>query len=91
MAYDFTDRFIELPIKIFSTTQKELTGKAEYFDNTLYLLPEEISNFKAVRDDDCDVEECVSVFLKNGESFHVYLTLEEFKNQLNAHAAYNGI
>lgn len=88
---EFTDRFIELPIKIFSQKQKELTGNAEYFDNTLHLLPEEISNFKAVSDDDVGVEECVSLFLKNGESFHVYLTLEEFKNQLNAHAAYNGI
>lgn len=89
--YDYTDRFLQLPIKTFNSREQELTGKAEYFDSDIYILPTEISCFKQSSDEELSVDEMVHITLKNGHGFNVYLTLIEFKDLLNAHAAYNAL
>jgi len=89
--YEFTDRFVELPIKVFNVKEKELTGNAEYFDGTIHIIPAEISSFKESSDDDLNEEEIVHISMKNGDAFNVYMTIDKFKELLNTHAAYNGL
>lgn len=83
----FTDRYIQLPIKVYDTEQASLTGQAEYFDSFMKVLPFEISNYKPMIDDDNNDVECVSVQLKNGERFYAYLTFYQFEELLNKHNA----
>jgi hypothetical protein len=84
---NFTDRFIRLPIKVYDTKDAELTGNPQYFDNVMAALPFEISNYKTAVDEDNDDAECVSVKMKNGDSYYVYMTLKEFEKALNEHQA----
>lgn len=79
----FTDRFVKLPIKIYSESQKELTGKATYEDNYTNVLPLEICSYRPQVDDENGVDECTHVSLKNGESFNVYMTIAEFEAYIN--------
>lgn len=81
----FTDRFIQLPIKVYDTAEADLTGKAEYFDSFMKILPLEISNYKPMIDEDNNDVECVSVYMKNGEKFYTYLTMTQFEELLNKH------
>lgn len=81
----FTDRFLEFPIKVYDTKQQELTGNTEYFDNIMKVLPFEICQYKTAIDEDNDDAECVSVRLKNGDSFYTYMSLKEFERKLNEH------
>jgi hypothetical protein len=81
----FTDRFIQLPIKVYDTQQAELTGKTDYYDSFMKVLPLEISNYKPMIDEDNNDVECVSVYMKNGEKFYTYLTMYQFEELLNNH------
>lgn len=81
----FTDKYVKLPIKVFNTEQKELTGNAELFDSNMYILPSEISNYKITEDDEDELREIVHLKLKNGDSFYVYLTLKQFCETLDKH------
>jgi hypothetical protein len=88
---EFTDQFIELPIKQFNQKEKDLLGTADYYDATIHILPTEISEFKESSDIDLGIEDIVHVIMKNGDAFNVYMRIDEFKKSLNAHAAYNGL
>lgn len=88
---NFTDRFLELPIKQFNQKEKDLLGTVDYYDATIYILPTEISEFKESSDTDLEIENIVHIIMKNGDAFNVYMDIEEFKKSLNAHAAYNGL
>lgn len=81
----FTDRFLQLPIKVFDKREADLTGHTEYFDSFIKILPFEISSYKPMEDEDNNDVECVSVTLKNGENFYVYLTFYQFEELLNIH------
>lgn len=81
----FTDRFLQLPIKVYDTIQQDLTGKAEYFDSFMKIAPFEISHYKPSNDEDNNDVECVSVSMKNGQNFFIYLTLHQFEELLNNH------
>lgn len=81
----FIDKFIKLPIKLYSETQKDLTGKAEYVDEVIRVNPSEICSYRAQGDDENLVEECTSLTLKNGDRFNVYMTVSEFEQVLNRH------
>lgn len=81
----FTDRFIRVPIKVYDTKEYELTGKPDYVDNYMKLLPFEICEYKPMIDEDNEDVECVSVKMKNGDSFYVYMTIKEFEKALNEH------
>lgn len=82
----FADRFVQLPIKVYDTKQAELIGKPDYEDGWMKILPFEISNYKPMIDDDNGDVECVSVRLKNGDSFYAYLTVAEFESLLDTHS-----
>jgi len=81
----FTDRFIKLHIKVFDTSIKELTGKCTYEDAWMKIIPEEISQYKPSEDEDNDNLECVSIRMKNGDSFYAYMSVEKFERTLNNH------
>lgn len=81
----FTDRFVKLPIKVYNTKEAELTGNAEYFDDYAKLLPFEISNYRSQVDEANNNSQCVSVTLKNGDSFYIYLSMSEFEKAINDH------
>lgn len=81
----FTDRFIKFPIKIYNKETANLVGKAEYVDSFAKVLPFEISDYKQTFDEENGNVECVSLTLKNGSNFYVYLSYDEFENKLNEH------
>jgi len=82
----FTDRFIELPIKVYDISDSELTGKTEYEESFMKVNPMEISHYKPTYDGDEDREiKYVFVTLKNGDGFFVYLSIDAFERLLNAH------
>lgn len=89
--HEFTDRFVELPIKQFNQKEKDLMGTVDYYDATIHVLPTEISEFKESSDIDLEIENIVHISMKNGDTFNVYMTIDKFKELLNTHAAYNGL
>ena len=78
----FTDRFVKVPSKIFNAKNKELTGNEELYDCQLRVLPMEICEYYENLDED---NGSIQVLLKNGDSFPVYLTIQEFEKLLNNH------
>lgn len=83
----FTDRFIKLPIKVYSEKEKSLTGNTTYQDSYVKISPFEIAGYRPQVDEANDIDECVNVSLKNGESFNVYLTVKEFEYYVNKHSS----
>lgn len=81
----FTDRFIQLPIKVYDREAKELTGKAEYEDSWMKINPFEISSWKPAEDNENNDVACTYVSMKNGDGFYVYYTTEQFEELLNSH------
>lgn len=80
----FTDRFIRLPIKIYSVSQAELTGKENYEDAVARVNPFEISRYYPIIEDvdDNDVP-AVKITFKDGESMVTYMTIEAFEALLD--------
>jgi hypothetical protein len=83
--FNFTDRFLYIPIKVYNADLKELTGKANYEDSFMKILPSEISHYKPSEDTDNDDAECTFVHMKSGNAFFVYWTVAEFEKKLNDH------
>jgi hypothetical protein len=76
----FTDRFITLPIKVYNTKVKELTGEeGELTDSWEKVNPFEIQTYRP----DVDSEASVIVTVKNREPFSVYLSVKDFEHLLN--------
>lgn len=82
----FTDRFIELPIKIFDENYKGMTGKEVLEDSWTKVNPMEISHYKPAYDDEDkgDNFNCTHVSMKNGDAFFIYLLPKDFEKILNA-------
>lgn len=76
----FTDRFIMLPIKVFSQQQKDLTGKEELDDTMSRVDPNEICEYFSAFEDDQDG---TSVLMKSGHRFVCYLPIEDFEQKIN--------
>lgn len=81
----FTDRFIELPIKVYDKEAADLVGKPDYEDSVIKISPFEISDYKPTNDADNQDAECVYLVLKNGRGFFVYLPMDKFEKILNDH------
>ena len=80
----FTDRFIKVPIKVFSVTQKELTGKEVCTDVWFKFNPFEIQSYRPCTNDDyAEDGEAIVLVLKTGDTTVVYLTPDEFETLLN--------
>lgn len=79
---NFTDRFIALPITVYNKQHKELTGKENLVEAELKILPFEISEYYPSMDEDVMKTQ---VFLKNGNSYLVELSIEEFESKVNSH------
>jgi hypothetical protein len=78
----FTDRFIKVPIKVYNTRVKELTGdEGELTDSWEKINPFEIQSYRP----DIDNENELIVTVKNRDPFTVYLSVEEFEKLLNNH------
>jgi hypothetical protein len=76
----FTDRFITLPIKVYNTKVKELTGEeGELTDSWEKVNPFEIQTYRP----DVDSETSVIVTVKNRDPFSVYLSVKDFEHLLN--------
>ena len=83
----FTDNFLKVPIKEFNTKEEELTGKKTARKAYLKMQLSEISHYRQCRDyeNENSGQPYMSVYMKGGDSFYVYLSLEEFENLLNNH------
>lgn len=81
----FTDRFIELPIKIYNEHEKELTGNCEFKDIYLKVLPEEIQQYKPADDEETGITDIVHVRMKGGDTYNVYMDFIQFEDALNKH------
>lgn len=80
----FTDRFIKVPISVYSKELKELTGKEDLTDSWMNVLPMEIATYRPTYDDELD-KEFVSMMLKCGDITVVHLSIKEFEDLLNLH------
>lgn len=79
----FTDRFIRVPIKVYSIRQKELTGKEICEDSYEMINPFDISRYRPSFDSDYTENECVSISFKDGDKTLAYLSIREFEKLLN--------
>lgn len=80
----FTDRFIEIPIRVYDVKTKELTGNEINEDQIMKLNPFDISRYYPVNADDNDTDfTCTMVVFKDGESVVCYATFDEFEKILN--------
>ena len=71
----FTDRFVKLPIMVFSVKEQELTGNAIDSESWMKVNTMEISNYKPSYDEGEPDIEIVHVTLKNGYGALVYLSV----------------
>ncbi len=82
----FTDRFLIVRADLYDTENVELVG---YGDSTrtgsvdIRINPFEISHY---RDSTDDIEGVVSTMInfKNGDNFHISMSVEEFEHLLNS-------
>ena len=79
----FTDRFIKLPIRLYSEKMKDLTGVEDSQDCEVRVNPFEICEYHQTSDE--SGVPGILVYLKCGETFMVYLSLEDFEKRLNQH------
>lgn len=79
----FTDRFIKVPIRVFSVKEEELTGNSVDTDSWLKFNPFDLSNYKPSYDDAEPDVEITHMTLKNGYGVLVYLSPKEFESLLN--------
>lgn len=81
----FTDRFIKVPIVVFDTNIKEITGNEVTEDSYMKINPMEIVSYRPTWDEgDDERNEIVSITLKSGSSTLIYLTVKEFEKLLNS-------
>lgn len=78
----FTDRFILLPIRIYSTKQENLTGLRSYHDVEMRVLVFDIGQYFEDINDEDDLEG-VCLIMRNGDSSKIELSIEEFEKRLN--------
>jgi hypothetical protein len=81
----FTDRFIKIPIRTYSPKQNDLMGKDTSKETWEAFLPFEISNYYPAPDSEIGEGDYTLLHLKNGHSFMVYVSPEEFEKILNDH------
>jgi len=82
----FTDRFIKVPVQIYSVKNAELTGKRELESSWIKFLPFELSDYGPTADDDDDVMDKTGIHLKSGHYFTAFIKVEEFEKLLNDHS-----
>lgn len=75
----FTDRFIRVPVKIFSYKDESM-GMEIYIDAVSKILPMEIAEYHAYTSDEGPA---TMVYMKSGRSFSAYLPEESFESLLN--------
>ena len=79
----FTDRFIKVPVKVYDTKTKELTGEeGELTHSWEKINPFEIQSYRPNVED----EKEIIVSVRNRDPFTVYLSVEAFEKLLNDHA-----
>lgn len=79
----FTDRFIKIPVKIYSEKSESLTGKSENWDAEMKLNPMEISSYYNSFDDENSEAEIVDITFKNGTKTAAHMSMKEFEKLLN--------
>jgi len=83
----FTDRFVRVPVNMYSQKEADLTGKEEYVPSVEMINPFEIRSYYAnINHEDRDT---VSVIFKDGSGLLVCTSLEEFEKLLNDHQSKN--
>ncbi len=81
----FTDRFIEVPVDLYNTTEAEMIGYTEETKTEpsyMKINPFEIAYYRPIEDDDDNLTQTLITF-KSGDSFHITLPIEEFEKRLN--------
>lgn len=82
----FTDRFIKVPIRIYSKKQYEITGKEEYEDSWFKFLPFELATYRPTSSDNNDDGHIwTTIMLKSGDETTLNITTKEFEKLLNEH------
>lgn len=82
----FTDRFLKVPISIYNTRHKELTGKEELEAKWFKFLPFELAAYRPSYGVDAPSdEELVAITLKSGDTTLVEMSPEDFEKLLNSH------
>ena len=80
----FTDRFITIPIKIYNSEHKDLTGNEVCEDTLMRINPFEISRyFPTVEEDNGTDIEVVKVTFRDGDSVICYMSISKFEETMN--------
>jgi hypothetical protein len=82
----FTDRFISIPIRIFSQKEKEIMGKEQCEDSIMRINPFEVSRYYPSDDEGTP---CTQIVFRDGGSTCAYMTTEEFEKLLNSFITQN--
>ncbi len=81
----FTDRFIEVPVDLYNTTEAEMIGYTEETKTEpsyMKINPFEISYYRPAKDDGDNSTQTL-IYLKTGENFYITLPIDEFEKRLN--------
>lgn len=78
----FIDRFIEVPIRLFSKKLEDVGVDDKGEPNTMWLNPFQICRFYPNSEDG---ENIVTVVFKDGDTTSVYLPIDKFIELLNNH------
>ena len=81
----FTDRYIEFPIQVYNTKQKELTGVEILKDSYIKINPLEISSYRPYFNDEEPGVKATTITTKNGDTTVLCVPIEEFKKTVNNH------
>lgn len=84
---NFTDRFLQVPIRLLSKKEAELLGddNTESWEAVEKILPTHISRYHETTDSAIDDGEYTQVYFKDGTNIIIYLSIIEFEALLNKH------
>lgn len=83
----FTDRFVAIPVQIYTVAEQDVLGdNAPCSLVTSYVLPLEISEFYGYdwEDGEGEITGKTMIYMKSGKSFSAMISLEEFVKRVNA-------
>jgi hypothetical protein len=89
----FTDRFIEIPIRMFDSKEAIMTGKedheCEWISSYKKILPMRVESYEpampASEGFGEDKQIATSITMQSGESFLGFIHIDEFQKLLNEH------
>lgn len=89
----WTERFIKIPIRVFDSKEKDMTGKEDFECDWVgtfkSILPNRIESYEPAMPSSegfgRDKQIATSITMQSGESFMGFINIEEFEKLINKH------